>query len=57
MALVVVITLIPANLIARVRPGWQVRKSNAVDWSAFRDVPFMIMMAGLSNLYQLSYRY
>ena len=46
MALVVVLTLIPANLIARVRPGWQAKKSNAVDWSAFRDVSFMLMMAG-----------
>ncbi|KAL9576074.1 MAG: hypothetical protein Q9212_007408, partial [Teloschistes hypoglaucus] len=47
-ALVVLITLIPANLIARERPG-TIRKGSPqqMDWSAFTDMPYLLVMAGL----------
>ncbi|KAL8627374.1 hypothetical protein Q9189_006929 [Teloschistes chrysophthalmus] len=47
-ALVVLVTLIPANLIARERPGTIHRKGTPqMDWSAFTDVPYLLVMAGL----------
>ncbi|KAL8992325.1 MAG: hypothetical protein Q9188_007614, partial [Gyalolechia gomerana] len=46
-ALVVLVTLIPANLIARERPGSQNRKKPQMDWSAFTDVPYLLVTAGL----------
>lgn len=46
-ALVSLLTLLPANLIVRQRPGWQGRGRPKMDWAAFRDVPYMLMMAGM----------
>ena len=41
------ITLIPANLIARERPGRKNKNKPQMDWSAFTDVPYLLVMAGL----------
>lgn len=46
-ALVSLLTLLPANLIVRQRPGWRGRPRPEMDWAAFRDVPYMLMMAGM----------
>lgn len=46
-ALVSLLTLLPANLIVRQRPGWRGRGRPEMDWAAFRDAPFMLMMAGM----------
>ena len=46
MALVVLLTLIPANIIARERPGHKSRRQTTMDWSAFHDIPYLLMMAG-----------
>ncbi|KAL8931819.1 MAG: hypothetical protein Q9216_007061, partial [Gyalolechia sp. 2 TL-2023] len=47
-ALVVLVTLLPANLIARERPGCQNKKKKpSMDWSAFTDIPYLLVMAGL----------
>ncbi|KAL8751280.1 MAG: hypothetical protein Q9184_006123 [Pyrenodesmia sp. 2 TL-2023] len=45
-ALVVLVTLIPTNLIARERPGRRKAKPQ-MDWSAFTDVPYLLVMGGL----------
>ncbi|MCJ1383824.1 hypothetical protein MMC17_006938 [Xylographa soralifera] len=47
MALVVLLTLIPANIIARERPGHKSRGKTTMDWSAFQDIPYLLMMAGM----------
>ncbi|MCJ1437677.1 hypothetical protein MMC27_007064 [Xylographa pallens] len=47
MALVVFLTLIPANIIARERPGHKSRAKTTMDWSAFHDIPYLLMMAGM----------
>ncbi|MCJ1282741.1 hypothetical protein MMC26_002066 [Xylographa opegraphella] len=47
MALVVFLTLIPANIIARERPGHKRRGKITMDWSAFHDIPYLLMMAGM----------
>ena len=46
MALVSLVTLVPANIIARQRPSWKPRGPPQMDWTAFRDVPYLLMMAG-----------
>ncbi|KAL8749103.1 MAG: hypothetical protein Q9199_007895, partial [Rusavskia elegans] len=47
-ALVVLLTLIPTNLIVRERPGQQRRKGKpSFDKSMFTDVPYLLVMAGL----------
>ncbi|KAL8635014.1 MAG: hypothetical protein Q9228_007453, partial [Teloschistes exilis] len=46
-ALIVLVTLIPANLIARERPGTIRKGTPQMDWSAFTDVPYLLVMAGL----------
>ncbi|MCJ1322234.1 hypothetical protein MMC15_007581 [Xylographa vitiligo] len=47
MALVVLLTLIPANIIARERPSHKSRRQTTMDWSAFHDIPYLLMMAGM----------
>lgn len=46
-ALVVLLTLIPANLIARERPGRSKKGATTMDWTIFRDIPYLLMMAGM----------
>ncbi|MCJ1471440.1 hypothetical protein MMC13_000079 [Lambiella insularis] len=51
MALVVLLTLIPANIIARERPGHSGRGKITMDWSALRDIPFLLMVTGMFFAY------
>ena len=46
-ALVVLLTLIPANIVVRERPGYKSRRKTTMDWSALRDIPFLLMAAGI----------
>jgi len=46
-ALVVLLTLIPANLIARERPGRTKKGATTMDWTIFRDIPYLLMMTGM----------
>ncbi|KAL8731054.1 MAG: hypothetical protein Q9166_003705 [cf. Caloplaca sp. 2 TL-2023] len=47
-ALIVLLTLLPANLIARERPNQQRRKGKpSFDWAFFTDIPYVLVMAGL----------
>lgn len=53
-ALIVLVTLIPANLMARERPGRRTakkkekkKKKPSIDWSAFTDAPYLLVTAGL----------
>ncbi len=39
--------MVPANLIVRPRPGWKPRGSKALDPAMFRDIPYLLMSAGL----------
>ncbi|KAL8823777.1 MAG: hypothetical protein Q9170_008319, partial [Blastenia crenularia] len=47
LALIVLVTLIPANLIARERPGLKRKHKPQMDWTAFTDLPYLLVMAGL----------
>ncbi|KAL9598103.1 MAG: hypothetical protein Q9179_004028, partial [Wetmoreana sp. 5 TL-2023] len=47
LALVVLLSLIPANLIARERPGVRRKGKAQMDWTAFTDVPYLLVTAGL----------
>ena len=47
MALVVLLTLIPANIIARERPGRPKKGVVTMDWTIFHDIPYLLMMAGM----------
>lgn len=47
MALVVLLTLIPANLIARERPGKPKKGPITMDWTIFHDIPYLLMMTGM----------
>ena len=46
LALVVLLTLIPANIIARQRPAMKKKGPPQMDWGVFSDVPFMLLAAG-----------
>lgn len=50
LALISFATLIPANIIVRPRPTQKNAPRPAMDWAAFRDLPYMLMMAGTSQL-------
>lgn len=45
-ALIVLVTLIPANLITRQRPTWKRKGPPQMDWTLFRDSSFLLMTAG-----------
>lgn len=45
-ALIVLVTLIPANLIVRQRSGSKSKGPPQMDWTMFRDLPYMFMTAG-----------
>lgn len=47
MALVVLLTLIPANIIARERPGRPKKGAVTMDWAILHDVPYLLMMVGM----------
>ena len=46
MALIALLTLIPANIVGRQRPGAKIRRTPQMDWAAFRDVSYVLMMIG-----------
>lgn len=46
LALISLATLIPANIIARPRPTRKNAPRPAMDWAAFKDLPYLLMMAG-----------
>lgn len=53
MALIVVLALIPANAIIMMRPRLAGQKSKTrlrMDWTVFRDGPFLLLVAGKAIL-------
>lgn len=49
MLLVNATTMVPAILIARERPGWRKSSSEPVDWAMLKDIPFLLMAAGMKS--------
>ncbi|KAI9849866.1 MAG: hypothetical protein M1837_000080 [Sclerophora amabilis] len=46
-ALVMLCTLVPVNIFIRMGPGLKPVSAPLIDWTAFRDLPYMLMIAGL----------
>ncbi|KAK2759783.1 hypothetical protein FQN54_002517 [Arachnomyces sp. PD_36] len=47
LALINIATMVPANIIARPRPTRRNAPRPEMDWAAFKDVPYVLMMAGM----------
>lgn len=55
-ALIVLITLLPAQIVVRERKGWKRKAKPSMDWNMFRDITYLLVAAGTDLLSRFTIR-